>query len=212
MDCGPSTLPALHENKIDPAMINYIYLSHLHPDHWLGLPLLVLDNKWITKRPNPIPIICPPGTEELIKNACGLLYSTEEAEIVSDTFLFKEVDDHSSISLHRDFSIQTIPALHGANGRMALITYFGKTIGYSGDSAFFEPSFRKLVQCEIILHEASTFDLHIPNHTNVLELLQNKDLIKGRMFLTHVDSSVTQKSHLLEPPIFLAEENMKIQF
>ncbi len=212
IDCGPSTLPALHENNVDPKSIDYIYLSHLHPDHWLGLPLLVLDNKWITKRNDPIQLICPQGTEDLVTKTCELLYSRDEADAVTDTYHFIEIGNQTTKKIDDRLSVETLPAIHGGNGRMGILTFNGESIGYSGDSAFFEPSFLRLINCKIAIHEASSFNQPIPNHTTLSEILHYKTQIRGQLFLTHVDVTVTENSQIIEPPIFLAEDNMRIQF
>lgn len=212
IDCGPSTLPALHQHNIVLSDLDFIYLSHLHPDHWLGLALLVLDNKWISKRENPIPLICPIGTQSLISQTCRLIYSEEEAEVVEKTFTFIEINDQSEIDLADDLNIRTLPAKHGGNGRMVIITTKNKTVGYSGDTAILEGSLLKIIKCDIAIHEASTYDLNIPNHTTLKELLQYSDKIHGQLFLSHVDSSISDHQDEITPPIFLAEDNLKIKF
>jgi ribonuclease BN (tRNA processing enzyme) len=43
LDCGASSLVALKQQRHDPAKIGLVLVSHLHGDHFGGVPFLVLD-------------------------------------------------------------------------------------------------------------------------------------------------------------------------
>src|SRR5262249_46224011 len=62
IDCGPTALVALKREHIDPASIGTVALSHLHGDHFGGLPWLVLDGQF-ADRTRPLLVGGPPGTE-----------------------------------------------------------------------------------------------------------------------------------------------------
>lgn len=38
LDCGPYSMQALHRQGIIPNDLDYVFISHMHPDHCLGLP------------------------------------------------------------------------------------------------------------------------------------------------------------------------------
>ena len=62
VDCGASAMPALKKQGIDPNRIDAIVLSHLHGDHFGGLPFLLLDAQFLSRRERPLLIAGPPGT------------------------------------------------------------------------------------------------------------------------------------------------------
>jgi ribonuclease BN (tRNA processing enzyme) len=62
VDFGASALPALKKLKLDPNAIDAIVLSHLHGDHFGGLPFLLLDAQFLSRRERPLLIAGPPGT------------------------------------------------------------------------------------------------------------------------------------------------------
>ena len=62
VDCGASALVALKAQGIDPLRIDGIVLSHLHGDHFGGLPFLLLDGQFLARRERPLTIAGPPGT------------------------------------------------------------------------------------------------------------------------------------------------------
>ena len=63
VDCGASALVALKAQGIDPLRIDGIVLSHLHGDHFGGLPF---SSCWTpsfwARRERPLTIAGPPGT------------------------------------------------------------------------------------------------------------------------------------------------------
>lgn len=212
VDCGPSILPALHENNIMPQDIDLVYISHLHADHMLGIPLLVLYNRWIGKKEIQIPLVGPLGTTKHLEEICRLIYSEEEVEFLHRTFEIHEIPENDKLTIG-EVQIRTYEAIHGGNGRMAIIQIGNKSVGYSGDTALHEESFYQLLNSDIVVHEASTFDLPIPNHTTVMELLNLPDLPESpKIFLSHVDNSVINNKSKIPPPFYLAEDNMVVEF
>jgi ribonuclease Z len=65
IDCGEATQIALRKNKIKFQRINQIYISHLHGDHYLGLPGL-LSTLNLLGRNKAIEIFGPPELEKII--------------------------------------------------------------------------------------------------------------------------------------------------
>ncbi len=50
VDCGASSLAALKARGIDPNRIDGVVLSHLHGDHFGGLPFFLLDAQFLARR------------------------------------------------------------------------------------------------------------------------------------------------------------------
>ena len=46
VDCGSTSLTALKAAGLDPGEIGTVFVSHLHGDHFGGLPYLVLDGQF----------------------------------------------------------------------------------------------------------------------------------------------------------------------
>ncbi len=46
VDCGASSLIALKRARVDPAAIGAVVVTHLHGDHFGGLPFLILDGQF----------------------------------------------------------------------------------------------------------------------------------------------------------------------
>ena len=66
IDCGEGTQMQLSRYKIRISKINYIFISHLHGDHYFGL-IGLLTSMGLLNRNNELVIMCPPGLPEIIQ-------------------------------------------------------------------------------------------------------------------------------------------------
>ena len=66
IDCGEATQIQLRRYKLKFQRINHIFISHLHGDHYLGLPGL-LSSMHLLGRTNDLHLYCPPELEEIIQ-------------------------------------------------------------------------------------------------------------------------------------------------
>lgn len=66
IDCGEGTQQQLLRNGIKAQRINYIFISHLHGDHYLGLVGL-LSSLHLNGRVKPIGIFGPPELKEILE-------------------------------------------------------------------------------------------------------------------------------------------------
>src|SRR3546814_5991198 len=54
IDCGASSLVAMRRFGVDPNDIDAVFVSHLHGDHFGGLPFLILDAQFASRRTRPL--------------------------------------------------------------------------------------------------------------------------------------------------------------
>lgn len=74
LDCGCSSLIGLQRCSIDPAGIDTVVVSHLHGDHFGGIPFLLLEAKFVSRRQRPLTLIGPPGLQQQVEAALEALY------------------------------------------------------------------------------------------------------------------------------------------
>lgn len=85
IDCGEGTQSRLREQKIPYSKISHIFISHLHGDHFFGLPGL-LSSFHLLGRKNPLKLFGPPGLMEILNlqfkySATFLNYEIEFVEV-----------------------------------------------------------------------------------------------------------------------------------
>src|SRR3990170_1311349 len=73
VDCGASSLIAMKRAGVDPSEIGWVLLTHLHGDHFGGLPFLVLDGQF-SRRTRPLAAAGPPGTRARVEGAMEGLF------------------------------------------------------------------------------------------------------------------------------------------
>jgi ribonuclease BN (tRNA processing enzyme) len=80
LDCGASSLIAVKQQRHDPSQIGLVLVSHLHGDHFGGLPFLVLDGQ-LGHRTRPLHVAGPAGWE----SGCRRRWRTPTARSTTPT-------------------------------------------------------------------------------------------------------------------------------
>jgi ribonuclease BN (tRNA processing enzyme) len=73
LDCGATSLTALRQQQVDINEIETVLVSHLHGDHFGGLPFLVLDGQF-RRRTRDLTVVGPSGTAARLEQAMETLY------------------------------------------------------------------------------------------------------------------------------------------
>jgi ribonuclease BN (tRNA processing enzyme) len=75
LDCGPTTLLAMKRSGFDPRRLDVIVLSHLHGDHFGGLPFFIIEYLYQSQRENPLVVAGPPCLPALRRHVRQRQYS-----------------------------------------------------------------------------------------------------------------------------------------
>ena len=65
VDCGNGIVKTLLEQNVDINNIDTLLITHLHGDHFLDLPFLIMQRNFFSAN-NDLNIYCPNGTEKVI--------------------------------------------------------------------------------------------------------------------------------------------------
>jgi ribonuclease BN (tRNA processing enzyme) len=68
IDCGMTALASLGKIAMEPADVDAVVISHLHGDHFGGLPLMLLDAS-LRPRARPLTIAGPADTRARVEHA-----------------------------------------------------------------------------------------------------------------------------------------------
>src|ERR1035437_2028256 len=108
IDCGEAAQIQLRKFKIKIQRIDHIFISHLHGDHYLGLPGL-LGTMHLLGRDKELHIYSPPGLEEII--TVSHYHSKTHLKY---NIVFHSIEEKSAVQLFEDekLTVETIPMNH----------------------------------------------------------------------------------------------------
>ncbi|MGH2377160.1 MAG: MBL fold metallo-hydrolase [Candidatus Limnocylindria bacterium] len=199
LDCGAGAYPALRR-VLDPSSIDAVAVSHLHGDHFGGIPFLVLEQHF-RHRTRPLTVAGPPGLPARLRLAELAMYPDFFTAPGRPRFEVREValDETprdiggAPVSAH---PVQHIPGAepHGLRVRAA-----GKVIAYSGDARWSDDLPRLAKGADLFICEASNFERDDPAHVSYRTVMSHHDELDcGRIVLTHVTRDVIAHRSELE--------------
>ncbi len=107
LDCGEGVQNRVRDYGIKFSRCSEVFISHLHGDHYYGLPGLIT-SLHLYKREQPLTIYSPKGLREIIE-----LNLQASATRLCFELSFVEVDDNSRILFENDLvRIESIPMQH----------------------------------------------------------------------------------------------------
>jgi len=169
LDCGYQIPQQLFKNKQDANFIEYIYISHLHADHYFGLPPLLV---WMAEeqRSTPLTILTGPNTTEKILQTIDLGYRGcfEKLPFKLNIHELQEKEPYQA----KDIEIHIAPTQHSVQNFAISLTVHNKKICYSGDGKNTAASARLYHHSDVLIHEAYTYDEPLTGHSNTKEILE----------------------------------------
>ena len=212
MEAGPGLMPALKTNGISPDSFDLLLISHLHGDHFAGLPFLILDYMWETPRKKVLTVAGPPKLEERTWLLMRTMFPHFELDKIKRKLKFVVLEPGSSTRLGK-FKVRAIRSPHTRPDiSLSLrIDGGGKSIVFSGDSGWNDELVEfsagaDLFLCECTYYESTELNFHL----NYPLLAANRDKFKvRRMVLTHLGREVLSRAD--EIVLEMGYDGMKIE-
>jgi ribonuclease BN (tRNA processing enzyme) len=194
VDIGASSLIAMKRAGVDPSSIEWVVLTHLHGDHFAGLPFLVLDGQF-SRRARPLTIAGPPGTEARVRAAMDVLFPGLAAVPQRFRVEFVELADRRPAAMGAA-RITPFAVVHasGAPSYALRVEYGGKVIAYSGDTEWTDALVEASADADVFVCEAYFFDKKVRYHLDWRTLAANRDrLTCRRLVLTHMSPDMLDR-------------------
>lgn len=199
IDCGATSVSALKSYKVNVAELDYIVISHLHGDHFGGLPFIILDSI-LNSRKSVLQILGPPDLEERTWQLFRLLYPGTEEKIDKSYFLFKHYNTLEELKTEH-FEIMPYPVIHSKQSHPhgVRIKLNDKIISYSGDTEWCESLPKLSANADIFICECSYLD--VKGHLNYQTLITKLPFLSFKnILLTHLDEELIQQGDSLKLP------------
>lgn len=187
LDCGATTLAALKREGISPTQIDTVLISHLHGDHFAGLPFLFLDYTFSEPRTRPLLIAGPPGTEERVHALYRAMYFDSADRPLPFQLNFVELLPQERLELGpvRIDPFRVPHQVREISLGMALQVE-RDSIVYSGDTGWTEELVRYSADKDLFICECCFFETRVSFHLDYPRLWENHERFgSGRLILTH---------------------------
>jgi ribonuclease BN (tRNA processing enzyme) len=211
IDCGASSMVALRQRGVDLNSVRTIFITHLHGDHFGGLPFFLLDAQLYSRRAAPLTIAGPHGLEERLAQTQEVLFpGSSEARRKFEVEII-ELAPSETREVH-GVSVSTHPMRHpcGAPPHGLRLTVDGKTVAYTGDTEWNEDIIPLGRDADLFVVECLFYDKAVPHHLNYASIRQNLDRIGARrVVLTHFGPEMMANRHLASEE--LAEDGKVIE-
>jgi ribonuclease BN (tRNA processing enzyme) len=212
LDCGPTSLLAMKRLGFDPYRLDVILLTHLHGDHFGGLPFFFIEYLYQSSRKEPLHIAGPPGTEGKVRNLFDLMYGNgvSSRELPPTRFYILQPDQTTSVSGIEVFPFR-VPHQVQETSLGLKVSHEGKQILFSGDSAWTDQFLTHGSGVDLFLCECSFYDQQTSNHMSYRQLQGQLSRLKcKKIMLVHMGEDVlARRPEIVYPQ---AEDGMVVEF
>ncbi|CAO4170126.1 MBL fold metallo-hydrolase [Methylorubrum populi] len=188
IDCGASALIAIRRFGVEPNRIRTVFLTHLHGDHFGGLPWLILDGQLVSGREAALTVVGPTGTAERLQAAMEVLFpgsSTAERR-----FKVEVVEMEAGPSIAVEGVTATAFAVRhpsGAPSHALRLECDGRVLSYTGDTEWVEALIEAGRGADLMIAEGYTLERPVKFHLDWATLKRRlPEIGPKRLMLTHM--------------------------
>jgi ribonuclease BN (tRNA processing enzyme) len=189
---------------LDATNLTRLFFTHLHSDHTLGYPDMMLTG-WVVGRRQPLEVYGPPGVAAMTDHlkeayAADIKIRTEGAESLGPlTVNVHEIPAAGPVYKDENVTIRAFSVPHGSwpHAFGYAIDAAGRSIVISGDTAASDAIAEACHECDVLVHEvysADRFDLvygarrgqyHKTFHTSTRELAEIASKSKPKLLVLY---------------------------
>jgi len=195
VDCGATATIAMHRYGILPNDIDLILISHLHGDHFGGLPFFILDAQLHSKRRAPLTIVGPDGIKERLTAAMEVLFPGSSKVQQKFSFDIQEFQPGTPWQ-QDDLTVHSVAVIH-PSGSPALAfrcEMNDKVMAYTGDTEWFDGLIPTLKNADLLIAESYFYDKPIKFHLNYQTLENQLPVLNPKkLLLTHMSQDMLDR-------------------
>jgi ribonuclease BN (tRNA processing enzyme) len=200
VDVGATAMMGIQKMNLKTGEIDAIVLSHLHGDHFGGLPFLFLHMQYIAKRTKPLYLFSPGHLEPKLEQLMQLLYPGNGLYELGFEVIMEPYEEEVKLAVGPfevlPFRVEhSEPALpHGLQ-----ICAQQKKWVYSGDTRWTDRLIDAAKDADIFILDANFYSYDKAGHLDYLTIVSKLPLLKAKeIFLTHLGEEMWENRAKIE--------------
>jgi ribonuclease BN (tRNA processing enzyme) len=213
LDCGATALVAMRRFHVEPARIDRILISHLHGDHFGGLPFLLLEAQFVSRRNRPLLIAGPPGIRQRLRDAQEVLYPGSSQLTLRFPLEIVELEAGRSARFG-DLAAEPFHVVHpsGAPAFALRLSWRDRVVAFSGDTEWTDALIEVARDADLFISECYGYEAKAPYHLNFKILSERRQELRvKRLLLTHLSGDMLSRAGDLDSDVEVAEDGMLIE-
>lgn len=218
VDCVSNPILRLEKAGLDFNDLTDLVLTHFHPDHVSGVPLLLMD-MWLMGRRKPINIYGLHHTLDRMENLMGFYGWADWPDFFPVAFYRLPTQEMTTVLDCPDFRIYSSPVRHflPTIGLRFEFNHTNKVMAYSGDTEPCAQVIRLAAGADVLIHEAAGPTRGHSSAIQAAEVATQAEV--GKLYLIHYPTGkyasgdlVAEARQRYQGDIGLAEDFMKLDF
>ncbi len=196
VDCGASALVGLRKFGVDPNAVDAVLVTHMHGDHYAGIPWLAL-RRAAAGAERPLTVLGPEGIAARLPVLADHLFPSASPRPDRFRLDLREYASLRPVSLPEawpggltatGYPVTHVPA---TNPHALRIEAGGKVVAFSGDTSWDDRLIAAAAGADVFVCEAWSLRPGVPVHMDVETLRARRaELDCARIVLTHMGEDV----------------------
>ncbi len=216
IDFGATAIAALERHGVDPNSIDTVFISHLHGDHFGGLPFLLLHAHFVARRIAPLTLVGPPGFEARLAQAMEVFFPGSSRNEYHFERPIRELQPGTR-AVVGDVAVTAHEVKH-PSGAPSLALRFeieNRVLAFSGDTEWTDALVPVALESDLFVCESYTYQMSVPNHLAFETLRRHLGEIRPkRLIVTHMSKDMLGRDLAGALPEFCtkSEDGMVVEF
>ncbi|MGH6803233.1 MAG: MBL fold metallo-hydrolase [Methyloceanibacter sp.] len=196
IDCGVTTLIGMRRLGLQPNDIETVFVTHLHGDHFGGLPWLLVDAIYVSMRKRPLIVTGPRGIEARFLTAAEALYPNITTAKRDFDLTFIEYQEQKPLAAG-GVTVTPFEVKHpsGAPPYALRFEIEGKVLSFTGDTGWVEVLCEVARGADLFISECFQYDVVLPIHLDYATIDANYQRLGAkRVLLTHMGAAMLAKT------------------
>lgn len=200
VDFGASSICGWKTLGLDFDRVDTVVISHLHGDHFGGLPFLLLDCQFRERRSKPLALVGPPGLRQRLESTFDALFPGVRKIAWNFDWHVEELCPRTPFE-RTGIRVETFEVAHDSSSVATgvRIADGSRVFAYSGDTTWTETLYDLSADADLFLLECFSGDVPVPTHMDWPTLTGHlAGFSARRIVITHMSTSALSRRAEME--------------